>query len=185
MAVDMDGPFIKVDKQCRTSMKNVWAIGDVVGEPMLAHKASAQAEMVSEIIAGHKREFDPVSIAAVCFTDPEIVGVGLTPDEAKEEGIETIVGKFPFAASGRALAMDAGSDGGFVRITARKDNQVIVGIHAVGSHVSELSGEFALALEMGARLDDIAGTIHVHPTLTEAFAESALASLGHAIHISN
>ncbi|MEC7713119.1 MAG: dihydrolipoyl dehydrogenase [Candidatus Thermoplasmatota archaeon] len=185
MAVDMEGPFIKVDKQCRTSMKNVWAIGDIVGEPMLAHKASAQAEMVSEIIAGHKREFDPVSIAAVCFTDPEIVGVGLTPDEAKEEGIETIVGKFPFAASGRALAMDAGLDGGFVRITARKDNQVIVGIHAVGSHVSELSGEFALALEMGARLDDIAGTIHVHPTLTEAFAESALASLGHAIHISN
>ena len=106
-------------------------------------------------------------------------------DLENKEGIETVVGKFPFAASGRALAMGAGSDGGFVRITSRKDNQVIVGIHAVGSHVSELSGEFALALEMGARLDDIAGTIHVHPTLTEAFAESALASLGHAIHISN
>ena len=184
MAVDMEGPFVKVDNQCRTSMKNVWAIGDIIGEPMLAHKASAQGEMVAEIIAGHKRAFDPVSIAAVCFTDPEIVGVGLTPDEAKDEGIETIIGKFPFAASGRALAMDAGSDGGFVRITARADNQVIVGIHAVGSHVSELSGEFALAIEMGARLDDIAGTIHVHPTLTEAFAESALAGLGHAIHIS-
>ena len=184
MAVDMEGPFVKVDNQCRTSMKNVWAIGDIVGEPMLAHKASAQGEIVAEIIAGHRRAFDPVSIAAVCFTDPEIVGVGLTPDEAKDEGIETIIGKFPFAASGRALAMNAGSDGGFVRITARSDNQVIVGIHAVGSHVSELSGEFALAIEMGARLDDIAGTIHVHPTLTEAFAESALAGLGHAIHIS-
>jgi dihydrolipoamide dehydrogenase len=184
MAVDMEGPFVKVDNQCRTSMKNVWAIGDIVGEPMLAHKASAQGEIVAEIIAGHRRAFDPVSIAAVCFTDPEIVGVGLTPDEAKDEGIETIIGKFPFAASGRALAMNAGSDGGFVRITARADNQVIVGIHAVGSHVSELSGEFALAIEMGARLDDIAGTIHVHPTLTEAFAESALAGLGHAIHIS-
>jgi dihydrolipoamide dehydrogenase len=184
MAVDMEGPFVKVDNKCRTSMKNVWAIGDIVGEPMLAHKASAQGEIVAEIIAGHRRAFDPVSIAAVCFTDPEIVGVGLTPDEAKDEGIETIIGKFPFAASGRALAMNAGSDGGFVRITARADNQVIVGIHAVGSHVSELSGEFALAIEMGARLDDIAGTIHVHPTLTEAFAESALAGLGHAIHIS-
>ena len=183
MAVDMDGPFIKVDNQCRTSMKNVWAIGDVVGEPMLAHKASAQGEIVAEIIAGHRTAFDPVSIAAVCFTDPEIVGVGLTPDEAKDEGIDVVIGKFPFAASGRALAMEAGSDGGFVRITARSDNHVIVGIHAVGSHVSELSGEFAHAIEMGSRLEDIAGTIHVHPTLTEAFAESALAGLGHAIHI--
>ena len=184
MAVDMDGPFIKVDNQCRTSMKNVWAIGDVVGEPMLAHKASAQGEIVAEIIAGQRTAFDPVSIAAVCFTDPEIVGVGLTPDEAKDEGIDVVIGKFPFAASGRALAMEAGSDGGFVRITARSDNHVIVGIHAVGSHVSELSGEFAHAIEMGSRLEDIAGTIHVHPTLTEAFAESALAGLGHAIHIS-
>jgi len=165
-------------------MKNVWAIGDIVGEPMLAHKASAQGEMVAEIIAGHRRAFDPVSIAAVCFTDPEIVGVGLTPDEAKEQGIETVIGKFPFAASGRALAMDAGSDGGFVRITARASDHVILGIHAVGSHVSELSGEFAHAIEMGSRLEDVAGTIHVHPTLTEAFAESALAGLGQAIHIS-
>ena len=86
----MDGPFVKVDKQCRTSMKNVWAIGDIVGEPMLAHKASAQGEMVAEIIAGHRLAFEPVSIAAVCFTDPEIVGVGLTPDEAKEEGIDVV-----------------------------------------------------------------------------------------------
>ena len=128
----------------------MFGLSEIVGEPMLAHKASAQAEVVSEIIAGHRREFDPVSIAAVCFTDPEIVGVGLTPDEAKKEGIETVVGKFPFAASGRSSGNGhPGSDGGFVRITSRKDNQVIVGIHAVGSHVSELSGEFALALEMG------------------------------------
>lgn len=183
MCVDMNGPFVKVDNQCRTSMKNVWAIGDLVGEPLLAHKASAQGELVAEIIAGQRRVFDPVAIPAVCFTEPEICGVGLTPDEAKAEGIEVITGKFPFAASGRALAMDAGTDGGFVRITARKDNHVIVGIHAVGAHVSELSGEFALALEMGARLEDIAGTIHVHPTLTEGTFEAALATLGHAIHI--
>ncbi len=182
MAVDMDGVFVKTDNQCRTSMKNVWAIGDITGEPMLAHKASAQGELVAEIIAGHKRVFDPVSIAAVCFTEPEVVGVGLSPDEAKAEKIETVVGKFPLAANGRALTMEAGEGGGFVRVTARKDNHVLIGIHAVGPHVSELSGEFAHALEMGARLEDLSGTIHVHPTMTESFAEAALAALGQPIH---
>jgi len=184
MGLDMDGNFIKADAQCRTGMRGVFAIGDVIGEPLLAHKATAQGEMVAEIIAGQRRVHDPVAIAAVCFTEPEVVGVGLTPDEAKEKGEETITGKFPLAASGRYLSMDAGTDGGFVRVTARKDDHVILGIHAVGTHVSELSGEFALAVEMGARLEDIAGTIHVHPTLTEGFAESALTALGHPIHIS-
>ncbi len=183
MCVDMDGPFVKVDNQCRTPMKNVWAIGDLVGEPMLAHKASAQGEMVPEIISGEKREFDPVAVPAVCFTEPELVGVGLSPTEAKEAGFETVVAKFPFAAIGKALAMDAGSDGGFVRITARKDNHLILGIHAVGAHVAELANQFVLALEMGARLEDLAGTIHVHPTLGEASMEAAMAGLGHAIHI--
>jgi dihydrolipoyl dehydrogenase len=185
MGLDLEGgKFIKVDNQCRTGMRGVFAIGDVVGEPLLAHKATAQGEMVAEIIAGHRRVHDPVSIAAVCFTEPEVVGVGLTPDEARAKGEEIITGKFPLAASGRYLSMEAGSDGGFVRVTARKDDHVILGIHAVGTHVSELSGEFALAVEMGARLDDIAGTIHVHPTLTEGFAEAALTALGHPIHIS-
>lgn len=182
MPVDMHGAFVKVDEQCRTSVKGVYAIGDLVGEPMLAHKASAQGEMVAELIGGHKRAFEPRAIAAVCFTEPEIVGVGLSPDEAQAQGLEIKVGRFPLQANGRALSMDAGADGGFVRVTARADNHVIVGIHAVGRHVSELSGEFALALEMGARLEDIAGTIHVHPTLSEAFHESALSALGHAIH---
>ena len=180
----VDGRFIKVDDQCRTGMRGVWAIGDVIGEPLLAHKATAQGEMVAELVAGHRRVFDPVSIAAVCFTEPEIVGVGLTPDEAKARGEDIITGKFPLAASGRYLSMEAGSDGGFVRVTARESDHVILGIHAVGTHVSELSGEFALAIEMGARLEDIAGTIHVHPTLTEGFAESVLTALGHPIHIS-
>jgi len=184
MGVDMDGPFVKIDGQCRTAMRGVYAIGDLTGEPLLAHKATAQGEAVAEIIAGKKRRFDPAAIAAVCFTEPELVGAGLTPDEAKAKGEEVITGKFPLAASGRALTMEGGADGGFVRVTARKSDHVILGIHAVGRHVSELSGEFALALEMGARLEDIAGTIHVHPTLTEAFAESALAALGHPIHIS-
>ena len=183
MGIDMDGAFVRIDDQCRTSMSGVYAIGDITGEPMLAHKATAQGEVAAEIISGKKRRFQPNAIPAVCFTDPEIVSVGPSPDQAGKAGEETVVGRFPFAASGRALAMDAGQDRGFVRITARKSDHVILGIQAVGSHVSELSGEFALALEMGAVLEDVAGTIHAHPTLTEAFAESALAALGHPIHI--
>jgi dihydrolipoamide dehydrogenase len=181
MAVDMAGRFVKVDDQCRTSMRNVWAVGDLVGEPMLEHKAATQGDMVAEIIAGHKRRFDPASIPAVCFTEPEIVSAGLGPNEAK--GDDFITGLFPFMANGRALSMDAGDNGGFVRIIARKSDHRVVGIQAVGAHVSELSNEFSLALEMGAVLEDIAGTIHVHPTLGEAFHESALRALGHAIHI--
>ena len=184
MGLDMEGAFVKVDDQCRTAMRGVYAIGDLVGEPLLAHKATAQGELVAEVIAGHKRRFDPVSIAAVCFTEPELVGVGLSPDDAKADGHEVIVGKFPLAASGRALTMEGGADGGFMRVTARESDHVVLGIHAVGKHVSELSGEFALAVEMGARLEDISGSIHVHPTLTEGFAESALAALGHPIHVS-
>ena len=183
MAVDMRGPYIQVDDQCRTSMRDVWAIGDVVGEPMLAHKASAQGEMVAEIIAGHRRRFDPVAIPAVCFTEPEIVTVGMLPLEAARQGVETISGVFPFAANGRALTMEAVDVGGFVRVLARRDNHRVLGIQAVGLQVSELSGEFAHALEMGAVIEDIAGTIHQHPTLSEAFHEAALRSLGHAIHI--
>jgi dihydrolipoamide dehydrogenase len=183
MAVDLEGHFIKVDDQCRTSTKNVWAIGDLVGEPMLAHKASAQGEMVAEIIAGKPRRFDPAAIPAVCFTEPEIVSVGLSPSEAAREHSEIATEIFPFAANGRALTMEAGESGGFVRIVARRDDNRILGVQAVGPHVSELSGEFALALEMGAVLEDIAGTIHAHPTLTEAFAETALRQLGLPVHI--
>jgi dihydrolipoamide dehydrogenase len=183
MAVDLDGRFVKVDDQCRTSMRNVWAIGDLVGEPMLAHKASAQGEMVAEIIAGHRRHFTPAGIAAVCFTDPEIVSIGLSPAEAEAQGIEILTGQFPFVANGRALSLEAEKEGGFVRVVARKADHRVIGIQAVGSQISELSGEFALALEMGAVLEDIAGTIHAHPTLSEAFHEGALKALGHAIHI--
>jgi len=183
MAVDMKGPFVKVDDQCKTSVRNVWAIGDLVGEPMLAHKASAQAEMVAEIIAGKPRHFKPATIPAVCFTEPEIVTAGLLPTEAKAAGIDAITGLFPLSANGRALSMEGGGEGGFIRIVARRDNHRVVGVQAVGTHVAEVSGEFVHAIEMGAVLEDIAGTIHVHPTLTEAFHESALRALGHAIHI--
>jgi dihydrolipoamide dehydrogenase len=182
MAIDMHGRFVKVDDQCRTAMKNVWAIGDLVGEPMLEHKAATQGEMVAEIIAGHKRRFDHPPIPAVCFTEPEIVSAGLLPNEVPKD-VEAITALFPFSANGRALSMDAGDEGGFVRVVARKDDHRVLGIQAVGAHVSELSGEFSHALEMGALLEDIAGTIHVHPTLSEAFHEASLRALGHAIHI--
>ena len=182
LRMDADGRFIRIDNQCKTSMKGVYAIGDVSGEPMLAHRASAQGEMVAEIIAGHKRIFDPVAIPAIVFTEPEIVSVGLTPDEAKEAGEDIITGKFPLAANGRALTMEAEKTGGFVRVVARASDHVILGVQATGSHVSELSGEFTLALEMGAVLEDVAGTIHAHPTMTESFHEGVLKTLGHAIH---
>ena len=179
LRMDADDRFIRIDDQCKTSMRGVYAIGDVAGEPMLAHRASAQGEMVAEIIAGSKRTFDPVAIPAIVFTEPEIVCVGLSPSEVEEEFIP---GKFPLAANGRALTMEAEKTGGFVRVVARKSDHVILGIQAVGSHVSELSGEFVLALEMGAVLEDIAATIHAHPTMTEAFHEGILKTLGHAIH---
>lgn len=181
MAVDMAGRFVKVDDRCRTAMKNVWAVGDLVGEPMLEHKAAAQGEMVAEIVAGHKRRFDPASIPAVCFTEPEIVSAGLLPSDPAAQSENIVSAQFPFTANGRALSMEAGE--GFVRVLARKDDRRVLGIQAVGAHISELSGEFSHALEMGAVLADIASTIHVHPTLSEAFHEAALRALGHAIHI--
>ena len=177
----MEGPFIRIDEKCQTSMRGIYAIGDVTGEPMLAHRAMAQGEMVAEIIAGHKRAWDKRAIPAVCFTDPEIVAVGASPDDAKKAGGEVKLGLFPFAANGRAMTKQ-GEDG-FVRVVARADNHLVLGIQAVGQGVSELAAAFGLALEMGARLEDIAGTIHAHPTEGEAFQEAALKALGQELHI--
>ncbi|WP_242153480.1 dihydrolipoyl dehydrogenase [Sphingomonas sp. BAUL-RG-20F-R05-02] len=181
MSLAMDGGYVRVDEHCRTSTTNVWAIGDLVGEPMLAHKASAQGEMVAEIIAGARRRFAPAAIPAVCFTEPEIVAVGIGPDDV-ETG-DVVIGQFPFAANGRALSMAAGDMGGFVRVIARADTHRVIGVQAVGLHISELSTAFCQAIEMGAVLEDIAGIIHAHPTLGEAFHEASLKALGHAIHI--
>ena len=181
LMLDMAGHFIKVDDQCRTSMRNVWAIGDVTGEPMLAHRAMAQGEMVADIISGKKRHFMPAAMPAVCFTDPELVVVGLTPQEAKTAGLDCIDALFPFSANGRAMTLEAKD--GFVRVVARRDNHLIVGWQAVGKSVSELSAAFSQSIEMGATLEDIAGTIHAHPTLGEAIQEAALRALGHALHI--
>ena len=179
--IDMAGRFIHVDDQCRTSMRGVFAIGDVTGEPMLAHRAMAQGEMVAEIAAGHRRAWDKRAVAAVCFTDPEIVSVGQSPDDARAAGLEIKIGQFPFAANGRAMTRLA--EDGFVRVVARADNHLVLGIQAVGQGVSELSAAFGLATEMGARLEDIAGTIHAHPTQGEGFQEAALKALGHPLHI--
>ncbi|WP_273728452.1 dihydrolipoyl dehydrogenase [Brucella gallinifaecis] len=179
--LDMDGRFIRIDDKCRTSMRGVYAIGDVTGEPMLAHRAIAQGEMVAEIIAGSKQAWDKRCIPAVCFTDPEIVTVGLSPDEARKAGHNIQTGIFPFQANGRAMTIER--EDGFVRVVARADNHLILGIQAVGVGISELSSAFALAVETGARLEDIAGTIHAHPTLGEGFAEASMKALGHALHI--
>ncbi|TXH91313.1 MAG: dihydrolipoyl dehydrogenase [Rhodoferax sp.] len=181
LMLEMQGRTIKVDDQCHTSMRNVWAIGDLTGEPMLAHRAMAQGELVAEVIAGQRRRFAPAAIAAVCYTDPEVVTAGLGPQEAAKAGLDCIHAQFPFAANGRAMTLE--STDGFVRVVARRDNHLIVGWQAVGAGVSELAAAFGQSLEMGACLEDVAGTIHAHPTLGEAVQEAALRALGHALHI--
>lgn len=181
LQLEMAGRAVKVDEQCRTSMRNVWAVGDLVGEPMLAHRAMAQGELVAELVAGHKARFAPAAIPAVCFTDPEVVVVGQTVEQAAKAGLECIHASFPFAANGRALGMEAGE--GFVRVVARRDNHLILGWQAVGTGASELATAFSYTLEMGARLEDVGGTIHAHPGLGEAVQEAALRALGRAIHI--
>lgn len=179
--LEMEGPFVKIDETCQSSMSGVFAIGDVTGEPMLAHRAMAQGEMVAEIAAGKAKTWDKQVIPAICFTDPEVVSVGLSPSEAKAQGYEVETAVFPFAANGRAMTVE--HDEGFVRVVARRDNHLILGLQAVGHGVSELASGFSLAIEMGARLEDIAGTVHAHPSLGEAVQESALRSLGRALHI--
>ncbi len=179
--LDMDGPFIDVDDQCHTSMRGVYAIGDVTGEPMLAHRASAQGEMVAEIVAGKRRAWDRACIPAICFTDPEIVVAGLTPEAAKAANIEIVTDAFPFRANGRAMTLVA--DAGLIRMVARADNHLLLGIQGVGAGISELSAAFGLAIEMGARLEDVAGTIFAHPTLSEGMLEAALKTLGQPLHI--
>jgi dihydrolipoamide dehydrogenase len=179
--LEMAGPFVRIDERCATSMRDVWAIGDLTGEPMLAHRAMAQGEVVADIVAGRRRVFDPVAIPAVCFTDPEIVSAGLSPAAAREAGHAVRVGQFPFAANGRAMTLQA--EDGFARIVARADNHLVLGIQAVGQGVSEMASAFGLALEMGARLEDVAATIHAHPTLGEAIPEAAFGALGQALHV--
>lgn len=179
--LNMNGPFVAIDDQCRTSMRGVWAIGDVTGDPKLAHRAMAQGEMVAELIAGKNRAWDDKVIPAVCFTDPEVVTCGLSPDEAKAKGFDTQVGQFPFMANGRSMTMQA--EDGFVRVVAENQSGAIVGVQAVGRGISEMASAFSIALEMGACVDDIASIVQSHPTQGEALQEAALSALGHPLHI--
>ncbi|SEO83661.1 dihydrolipoamide dehydrogenase [Salinihabitans flavidus] len=177
LGLSRDGPFLRIDEVCATSMRGVYAIGDVTGAPMLAHRAIAQGKLVAEHLAGHSVGWDKRAVAAVCFTDPEVVVVGALPGEV--EGAE--VSQFPFQANGRALTMERTD--GFVRVVHAPDTGLVLGLQAVGAGVSELAGEFALALEMAATLTDIAETIHAHPTLGETVQEAAMGGLGAALHI--
>ncbi|WP_027246135.1 dihydrolipoyl dehydrogenase [Leisingera daeponensis] len=177
LALTLNGPYIRIDKTCQTSMRGIYAIGDVTGEPMLAHRAMAQGEMVAEHAAGHAVEWDKRAIPAVCFTDPEIVTCGALPGEV--EGSSST--EFPFAANGRAMTTER--EDGFIRVVWRDADKAVLGLQAVGAGVSELSAAFSLAIEMGACLEDIAATIHAHPTQSEGLQEACLRALGHALHI--
>ena len=157
--------FVSVDKQLRTNVPHIFAIGDIVGEPMLAHKATHEGKLVAEIIAGHKATFDALTIPSVAYTDPEIAWMGLTETEAKKQGIEYEKSAFPWAASGRAIAM--GRDEGITKLLLDKNTRRILGAGIVGVNAGELIAETVLALEMGADIEDISLTIHPHPTLSE------------------
>ncbi len=181
VAVDERG-FVKVDAQRRTSVPHIFAIGDICGQPMLAHKASYEGVMVAEIISGQNRVYDVKTVPAVVFTDPEIASAGMTEAEAKAKGYnDLLISKFPFAANGRAVSMSETE--GFVKMIADKKSHVLLGVHIVGPDASNLISEAVLAIEMGARLEDVALSIHPHPTLGETMMEAAEATLGHAIHI--
>ena len=181
IALDARG-CIEVDAQCRVSgRRNVFALGDVVRGPMLAHKAEDEGQMVAEIIAGQKPEIDYGAIPWVIYTHPEIAWVGKTERELKAEGIEYRVGKFPFLANGRARGQ--GETDGMVKIVACAKTDRVLGAHIIGQAASEMIAEMVLAIEFGAASEDIARTCHAHPTLSEATREAALAVAGRAIHI--
>ena len=174
--------FIKVDAKRRTNIPHIFAIGDICGQPMLAHKASYEGVMVAEILSGANRVYDAKTVPAVVFTDPEIASAGMTEAECKANGyIDLLISKFPFAANGRAVSMSETE--GFVKMIADKKTHILLGVHIVGPEASNLISEAVLAVEMGARLEDIALSIHPHPTLGETMMEAAEATLGHAIHI--
>ncbi len=173
--------FLSVDKQMRTQVPNIFAIGDIAGQPMLAHKGSKEGLVAAAVIDGQPEEYDAKCVPAVIFTAPEMASVGMLEEQAKEAGHEIAVGQFPFAASGRALSLME-SDG-FVKIVSDAKTDEVLGVHMVGPEVTELIAEATLAIEMGATTEDIARTIHAHPTLPEAVMEAAEAVHKMAVHI--
>jgi dihydrolipoamide dehydrogenase len=178
--VDARG-FVKVDAQRRTSDPAIFAIGDITGDPMLAHKASHEGRTAAEVIAGHKTAFEPAAIPAVVFTDPEIAWAGLTETEAKDQGRNIKVARFPWAASGRALTLDRTD--GVTKLIIDSDTERVLGVGLVGPGAGELIAEGVLAIEMGANATDLKLSIHPHPTLSETLMESAEVFFGQSTHV--
>ncbi len=182
VGLKIDGKgFIEVDDQCRSNLPNIYAIGDVVRGPMLAHKGSEEGVMVAESIAGQKGHVNLNTIPWVIYTSPEIAWVGKTERELKEAGIPYRTGMFPFAANGRAQGQD--ETDGFVKMLAHDKTDEILGVHIVNSHASELIAEAVMAMEFRASAEDVARIVHAHPTLSEVMHEAALGALGRALHL--
>jgi len=183
LGVKVERGFVPTDATGQTNVPGIYAIGDCSSLPMLAHKATKEGEIVAEVIAGHKAAKDWVAIPAAIFTDPEIATVGLGEQEAKDKGFNVRIGKFPFSALGRAMAVN--ETDGFIKVVANKDTKELLGVHIVGPSATDLISEGALALEMHAFLEDVGLTIHPHPTLGEGMMEASQNALGHAIHVMN
>lgn len=181
--LEMDGRFIKIDTQCKTNIPGVYAIGDVAGQPMLAHKATHEGEICAEVIAGHNVALDNLQVPAVVFTDPEIATAGKQEHQLRAEGVDVLVGKFPFGANARAVTNQ--ETDGFVKVIVDKADQRILGVTIVGPNASDLISEGSLAVEMQAEALDVALTIHPHPTLGEAIMEAFKHARGEAVHIMN
>ena len=178
-----DDGTLDTDHQARTDVDSVFAVGDAAGEPMLAHKAYKEGHVAIEVIDGEPAALDYQAVPAAVFTDPEIGTVGMTEAEAEAAGFDPIVGQMPFQASGRALTLE--EDDGFARIVADADTEFVLGAQIVGPGAAELIAEVGLAIEMGAQLEDVAATVHTHPTLSEAVAEAAANARGEAVHTLN
>jgi dihydrolipoamide dehydrogenase len=173
--------FVEVDEARRTAEPNIYAIGDVVGEPMLAHKASHEGRVAVESIAGEKVAFEPLAIPAVVFTDPELAWCGLTENDAQKQKRDVVVARFPWAASGRALTLDRPD--GMTKLVLDPRTERVLGVGIVGPGAGELIAEGVLAVEMGANATDVKLSIHAHPTLSETLMESAEVFFGHATHV--
>ena len=181
LGLELNRGFVSTNKKMQTSIPNIYAVGDIAGQPMLAHKGSKEGLIAAAVIAGQNDEYDAKCVPAVIFTAPEMASVGLTVEQAEEQGLKTRVGQFPFAASGRAMSLMETE--GFIKIVADAKTDEVLGVHMVGPEVTELIAEAALAIEMGATTEDIARTIHAHPTLPEVMMEAAESVHNMAVHI--
>jgi len=182
MGVQIERGFVKVSPYMETSVKGLYAIGDMAGAPLLAHKAMAEGVVAAEAIAGKSpRPVDYGNVPSCTYCRPQIASIGLTEARARENGREVTVGKFPFTANGKAVAL--GETEGFIKVIADKATGELRGVHIVGPEATEIIHEFALGRTLEATLEEIIHTIHAHPTLSEAALEATLAALGQAIHI--